>query len=319
MSNLTQCQASQSPACLVLAGRSPSKMEECIIAIKKDFPNTNFRTLHMDLSSQKSVRAAAAEFLSWSTVPKLDILVNSAGVMGIPEHTLTPEGIEMHLGCNHIGHYLFTNLIAPKLIKAAESSPKGHVRVVNVSSGSPAIAGFRWSDYNFEKVNNTLPEAEQPNYTWLEGWGYKDVQSKSYVPIDAYNRSKVANLLFAVGANKRWFEQHGILTLALHPGVIETELKRDFAKETKEAVAELGKKGLYKLKTLGAGAATSLVAALDPALAKGVGQERDGKENYGSYLMDCQISEKADPRAISSAEAEKLWALSEELVGEKFA
>lgn len=314
-------EASQSPACLILAGRTPSKIEECIAAIEKDCPNTTCRALHIDLASQESVRAAAAEFLSWSDVPKLDLLINSAGVAGIPERTVTPEGIEMHFGCNHIGHFLFTLLIAPKLIKAAKGSKdlKGPTRIINVSSGSPAIAGFRWSDINFEKANNTLPEAEQPNYSWLEGWGYKDVQTKSYIPIDAYNRSKVANLLFSIAANKRLFERHGILSLAVHPGVIETELKRDFAEDTLKAVAELKEKGVYKLKTLGAGAATSLVAALDPALAIGVGQERDGKENHGSYLADCQICDKADPRAISSEEAEQLWVLSEKLVGEKFA
>lgn len=227
----------------------------------------------------------------------------------------------MHLGCNHIGHFLFTNLIAPKLIKAAQTSndARGTTRIVNVSSGSPSIVAFRWSDYNFEKANNTLPKDEQPSSAWLEGWGYKDVQSKSYIPIDAYNRSKVANLLFSVGANKRFFEQYGILTVALHPGVIETELKRDFADETKNAVEELGKKGVYTFKTLGAGAATTLVAALDPALAIGVGQSKNGKDNYGTYLADCQISDKADPRSISSENAERLWELSEKLVGEKFA
>ena len=71
------------------------------------------------------------------------------------------------------------------------------------------------------------------------------------------------------------------------------------------------------MKSLGAGAATSLVAALDPKLEAGV--TKDGKENYGVYLADCQIIDKAQPLAVSSDEAEKLWKLSEQLVHEQFA
>ena len=66
----------------------------------------------------------------------------------------------------------------------------------------------------------------------------------------------------------------------------------------------------------GQGAATSLVAATDPKL--GVSETKDGKEGYGAYLKDCQISQDAHPRAKSSKEAEKLWLLSEDLVKEKF-
>ena len=65
------------------------------------------------------------------------------------------------------------------------------------------------------------------------------------------------------------------------------------------------------------GASTSLVAALDPGL--GMPVSKDGKENYGAYLIDCQISDKALPAASSSAEAERLWKLSQDLVKEQFA
>ena len=71
------------------------------------------------------------------------------------------------------------------------------------------------------------------------------------------------------------------------------------------------------VKTLGAGASTSLVAAVDPGL--GLPVSKDGKENYGEYLIDCQISDQALPAVSSSAEAEKLWKLSQDLVREEFA
>ena len=157
-------QASQSPAHLILTGRSLSKVQQCIDAISKQFPDVDYRPLHIDLSSQQSVRNAAAEVLSWSDVPAIDFVVNSAGVMLLPERTLSEDGIEMHFATNHIGHFLFTSLIMPKLIKAAENNSRGSTRIVNVTSLSPSFASMRWSDTNFDKINKDLPKQEQPNY-----------------------------------------------------------------------------------------------------------------------------------------------------------
>ncbi|KAL2024222.1 hypothetical protein VTK56DRAFT_9378 [Thermocarpiscus australiensis] len=310
--------ASQSPAHVIITGRTPSKLQESIDALKAKFPNVDYRLLQMDLSSQKSVRAAAAELLSWPDVPTVDIIVNSAGVSLIPERTLSEDGIEMHLATNHIGHFLFTCSIMPKLIKAAqEGSRKGATRVVNVASGSPIFARMRWSDVNFEKRNADLPESEQPNYGVLGRWGYTDSEDRSYVPLEGYNQSKVANVLFGIGLNKRLYDKFGILSIAVHPGVIRTELTRNTDPKTRQAVEAMAQSGVYTYKTLGAGASTSLVAALDPRL--GPGEARDGKENYGAFMVDCQISDKAQPLAVSSAEAERLWELSEKLVKEEFA
>ncbi|QYS99644.1 hypothetical protein H0G86_006765 [Trichoderma simmonsii] len=308
--------ASQSPACLILAGRNVDRIQECVDAIKKDCPDVNCRALKVDLSSQKSVRAAAAEVLAWSDVPAVDILVNSAGVMGLPERTVSVDGLEMHFATNHIGHWLLTCLIMPKLIKSAEGKPKGTTRIVNVSSLSPTVATMRWSDINFEKLNKELPEVEQPPYPILEAWGFEDCENKAYVPIDGYNRSKVANVLFSIGATKRLYEKYGILSVAVHPGIMPTDLGRAFTEKQRAAVDAMRAKGMFLYQTLGSGASTSLVAALDPKLKPG--ETVNGKENYGSFLVDCQISEAAHPLAVSSSEAERLWALSEDLVKEKF-
>ncbi|KAI0398781.1 putative short-chain dehydrogenase [Xylaria palmicola] len=308
--------ASQSPAHLICAGRSPAKVEKCIDLLRAQYPTVDYRPLIVNLSSQKSVRAAAAEVLAWAEVPEVDIIVNSAGVMGLPERTLSEDGIEMHFATNHVGHWLLTCSLMPKLIKAAEKNPRGATRVVNVTSASPQVAGMRWSDINFDRVSRDLPEAEQPNYKLLEMWGYRDVESKPYVGLEGYNVSKVANVLAGIGATRRLYDKFGILSLAVHPGVVPTELGRNFPPENLAAVSAMFETGLYAYKTLGGGAATSLVAALDPQL--GPGETRDGKENYGAYLDDCQISEKAAPGAVSSAAADRLWKLSEELVKEKF-
>lgn len=224
----------------------------------------------------------------------------------------------MHFATNHIGHWLLTNLIMPKLLAAAKDQPRGTVRIVNVSSASPQVSSMRWSDMTFERRNKDLPETEQPNYSWFEAWGYRNVQEQEYNPLDGYNRSKVANLLFAVGANDRLFEKHGILSLAVHPGVIMTELGRQFPPDTLEAISKMLKDGMFTLKPFAAGGSTTLVAAVDPKLANGVGQTKDGSENWGTYLDDCQISGKACPSAISSHEADRLWELSQKLTGEQF-
>ncbi|WZH42936.1 double substrate-specificity short chain dehydrogenase reductase 2 [Fusarium acuminatum] len=315
----THAFSTQSPACIILAGRSPSKAQESMDELKAEFPNVDYRFLEVDLSSQESVRKAADVALSWSDIPAIDLVINSAGVMGLQERTLSKDGIEMHLATNHVGHWLLTCLIMPKLVKAAQGKPKGSVRIVNVTSGSPRLASMRWSDMNFDKTNKDLPEDEQPNYEFLKLWGYNNTEEVAYIPLDGYNRSKVANVLFSIGVNKRLFAEHGILSLSVHPGVImETELKRNFVQETLDAVAKLGAGGFYKPKTLGAGASTSLTAALDPKLAVGVGETHEGSENYGVFLADCQVFDKALPLAVSSSEAEKLWEFSEKVTGQEF-
>lgn len=319
LKQINNSQASQSPANLIIAGRTPSKLQDCINTLKAEFPDVNYRMLQMDLSSQQSVRKAAAEVLAWNDVSAIDILINSAGVMGVQERTLTEDGVEMHFATNHIGHWLFTCLIMPKIIEASKHSPRGATRIVNLSSGSPQVSNMRWSDINFDKKNNELPEEEQPREAILKAWGYTDIGEKSYIPIDGYNRSKVANVLFGIGANKRLYKNYGILSLAVHPGIISTELGRNFPPETLQTIKKMFETGVWSYKTLGAGASTSLVAALDPMLGDSIGETKDSSENWGAFLDDCQISGKAAPLAVSSVEAERLWDVSEKLVGQSFA
>ncbi|KAJ5574041.1 NAD(P)-binding protein [Penicillium hispanicum] len=313
-----QAFASQNPACLIVTGRSPAKIQGSIGALRAEFPTVEYRGLQVDLSLQKSVRDAADEVLSWTDISSIDIVVNSAGVWGVDERTLTQDGIEMHLATNHLGHWLLTCLIMPKLITAAGNNPPGTTRIVNVTSASPQFSGMRWSDMNFVKKNKDLPAAEQPNYEWFKMFGYTGVENLCHVSLDGYSRSKVANVLFGIAANKRLLSRYGILTVAVHPGIIETELGRNFEPDALAAVQESKQRGLFSTKTLGAGASTSLVAALDPLLAQGVGESKHDSENWGSYLDDCQISGMAHPLAVSSEEAEKLWDVSEKLAGQAF-
>ncbi|KAH8422409.1 uncharacterized protein LDX57_000163 [Aspergillus melleus] len=143
--------------------------------------------------------------------------------------------------------------------------------------------------------------------------GCSDIEEASYIPLDGYNRSKVANVLVGIAANNRLFDKYGILALAVHPGVIETELGRNMSAEDQKTFAEL-RKGVFKPRSLGAGASTSLVAALDPKLAQCLRKRKADSENWGSYLDNCQISDRAHPLAVSTTEAEKLWEVSEKPV-----
>ncbi|KAF5866880.1 hypothetical protein ETB97_008684 [Aspergillus alliaceus] len=198
----------------------------------EEFPKVSYRGLQVDFSNLESVRNAAYEIMSWADVPTINIVINSAGIMGIQERTLSQDGIELHCATNHLGHWLLTCLIMPKLIKASESNPTGATRVVNVSSASAQASGMRWSDMNFERRNKDLPAEEEPNYESFE--------------------IKGANVLFGIAANKRLFDKHGMLTLSLHPGVIDTELGRNMSSKDLKAFAEL-RKSVFKPRTLGAG------------------------------------------------------------------
>lgn len=134
--------AKAQPAVLILAARSLDKAQATADAIKTAYPNIDVRKVQLDLSSFAAVREAAATINSWTDIPHIDVLVNNAGIMGT-EFKLTVDGYEQQFASNHLGHFLFTNLIMDKLL--ASKAP----RVVSVSSEAHRLSPIRWSDYNF--------------------------------------------------------------------------------------------------------------------------------------------------------------------------
>ncbi|EPQ53753.1 NAD P-binding protein [Gloeophyllum trabeum ATCC 11539] len=116
--------AAHNPRLLVLAGRNPSKLTECVKDIEIAHPGVKTRTLELDLASQASVRKAAEEVLSWPE--PVDILVNNAAIMACP-YQKTADGLEMQFGTNHLGP-----------------------RVVNVSSAAHRFSDIRWDDIGFK-------------------------------------------------------------------------------------------------------------------------------------------------------------------------
>lgn len=135
--------ATARPALLILAGRSEINCQETAKSLARDHAGLQTKILHLDLSSLAAVRRAAEEVLTWTDVPVIDILVNNAGIMAVP-FSLSVDGYESQFSSNHLGHFLFTNLIMPKLLAAP--SP----RVISVSSGGHRFGGIRFSDVNFD-------------------------------------------------------------------------------------------------------------------------------------------------------------------------
>ena len=263
---------------VLVAVRDPERAGEALAALEAQ-PG-QLETVTLDLASLASVRAAAAEVLG--STPRLKLLINNAGTMATP-FGHTADGFETQFGTNHLGHFLFAQLLMPALLAAAPA------RVVSLSS-----IGHRRSDVHLD----------DPNY--LE---------REYEKWAAYGQSKTANSLFAVGLTQRYAAQ-GVTANAVHPGGIMTNLQRFLPREEQLAMGWIDEEGNLNpvFKTPEQGAATSIWAAVGDEL-EGVGglyleDVREGlpfdpASPFGGYM----------PYARDAASAEALWALSEELVG----
>ncbi|KAK7448309.1 hypothetical protein CaCOL14_002582 [Colletotrichum acutatum] len=309
--------ASQRPERLILTGRSPEKIQASISTLKAAYPGVQYDALVMDLSSIASVRAAAAKIHEDSSIPTVNILVNNAGVMALPDLQLSKDDVEMTFATNHVGHFLFTNLILPKIIKAAETSSTP-TRIINVSSYGHQFSPIRFSDINFRKIPAELPEEERPDLQKASFLTGEDWSDKSYVGFLSYGQSKTANILFSVSLTQKLEAKYGIKSYAIHPGAVITNINRHAKPEEIEhalkRVKELGFEA--PAKTPDQGANSSVLSAVDPELPS---PDLSSLESKGLYMADCKLDDEQCAGFARNLEyADKLWALSEELVKEKF-
>jgi len=123
-------------ASVLLVARNQEQLEAVAADLRQQQPTAQLHTQCMDLADLDSVRAAVAQILKRH--PQIHLLINNAGVMACPL-ARTAQGFEMQFGTNHMGHFLFTCLLAPALLAGAPA------RVVNLSSG-----GHRFANFNFE-------------------------------------------------------------------------------------------------------------------------------------------------------------------------
>lgn len=268
-------------ASVFMLGRDAAKLAAAAAGVREQVPGATIETCVIDLADLESVRVAAADLLERTA--QITLLINNAGVMACPLMR-TAQGFEMQFGTNHIGHFLLTCLLVPALRAGTPA------RIVNLSSGGHRAGGIDFED---------------PNY-----------RHRDYEKWRAYGQSKTANALFAVGLEARLGDS-GVHAYAVHPGMIRTELDRHLDQADVDMILNHRPSGQRpRLKSIPQGAATSVWAA--------TAGELEGRG--GIYLEDCHVAEPAQPGseggveayALDSSGADRLWSLSEQLVGQEF-
>jgi NAD(P)-dependent dehydrogenase (short-subunit alcohol dehydrogenase family) len=218
---------------VVMAARNQEKAAAALQDIRRTVPEASLELVALDLGSLDSVREAAGQILQ--AHQEIDILLNNAGVMAVPEGT-TADGFETQFGTNHLGHYALTALLMPAVLRA------GSARVVTVTSTA-----------------HHMGRAVDPANPNLQG---------KYSPWRAYGQSKLANFHFGIGLQQALAAADApAASLIAHPGLSNPELQAVSVKESGGGLSQrffhmlAGKTGM----TPEHGARPQLRAATDPA------------------------------------------------------
>ena len=179
-------------ASVVLAVRDIEKGKRAAARIAETAAGANVMVQRLDLTSLDSIRAAADELRAKH--PRIDLLINNAGVMLTPRQT-TSDGFELQFGTNHLGHFALTGLLLEQMLPVPGS------RVVTVSS-------------IVHRVRARI------NFDDLQG-------ERSYSRVGAYGQSKLANLMFTYELQRRLSGAGTTVAVAAHPGLANTELARN--------------------------------------------------------------------------------------------
>jgi NAD(P)-dependent dehydrogenase (short-subunit alcohol dehydrogenase family) len=270
---LAQCGAH-----VVLAVRNLEKGNLALARIVAANPQANVTLQELDLGSLDSVHAAATALSK--AYPRIDLLINNAGVMWTPKQ-LTADGFEMQFGTNHLGHFALTGLLLDNLLPVRGS------RVVTVSSlGHRHRAAIHFDDLQWEH---------------------------GYDRVAAYGQSKLANLLFTYDLQRRLAarEQPTTAALAAHPGGSNTELARNLPGIFKPAVAVLGP---LLFQNAAMGALPTLRAATDPDAEGGQYYGPDGLGEQRGHPKVVSSSAQSHDEVLQR----RLWKVSEELTGVRY-
>ena len=262
---------------VILAGRNPANLRQAASTLHAEFPHAAIETLVVDLGDLGSIAKAAAPLAS---TERLDLLINNAGVMNVPERRTTADGFELTFGTNHLGHFALTTHLMPAL----ERSPAA--RIVTVS----ALAA-RWRS------------AASP-----------DLMSEDrYRPMAAYAKSKRANIVFTEELARR-LQGTNIEALAVHPGAARTNLQR----HTQGLLARQASKLLERVAMgpIEGAAWPTLYAATSPKAHNG---EFIGPASFNRPTSGTPKPVAPPTGADDQAEGARLWAESERLTGLTFA
>jgi NAD(P)-dependent dehydrogenase (short-subunit alcohol dehydrogenase family) len=262
---------------VILACRNRDKAEAAKQRMLAQQPSAQLEVRELDTASLASVRAFAVSF--GRDHPRLDLLVNNAGIMMTPRF-LTADGFEGQLGVNHLGHFLLTGLLLPLLGRS------GGARVVSLYSVAAKWHGMHFEDLQFER-------------------GYDAAR--------AYSQSKMACLMFALELDRRLRAAgQGTRSMAAHPGFSRSELSRHLALPIRAMLAVFGG---FILQPSYAGALPSLYAALGENLEGGEAIGPAGRnQTKGPPVVQAPF-----PGALDQAQRARLWSASEELCGFSYA
>jgi NAD(P)-dependent dehydrogenase (short-subunit alcohol dehydrogenase family) len=257
---------------VTLAVRDTVKGTQVAADIAQSTGNERVDVRALELTDPASIEAFTA---GWSG--PLHILVNNAGVMAIPERTLTAGGQETQLATNHLGHFRLAVGLHDALA-AAEGA-----RIVSVSSSAHLRSPVVFDDLNY-------------SFLQYDGWA-------------AYGQSKTANILFAIGVSQRWADD-GITANSLMPGSIRTGLQRHIDQAWYERVRD-ELKDVMPVKSAEQGAATSVLAAASPLL-EGVSGRYFEDCNEAEVIPERGNlgARGVAPYALDPDNAERLWELS---------
>jgi len=257
---------------VLMACRDLQKGEAAARTIRAEKPAGQVAVERLDLGDLASVRAFAER-----TPPRVDLLINNAGVMAAPRR-LTTDGFESQFGTNHLGHFALTGLLLGRLLAASEP------RVVTVSSA--------------------LHRAGTINFDDLQG-------ERSYNRWKAYGQSKLANLMFCFELQRRAVEASTTLeSMAAHPGYAATNLQfAGPARFYERALGALGNRVFAQSAEMGA--LPTLYAATFPGLPGGTFVGPDGRNEQRGYPRVLSAAGKA----YDEDAWRRLWQVSEELTG----
>jgi len=250
----------------VITARHEGRGRQAVADIRRDSGSEQVDLVVFDLADLGSVRRGAEQLLD--RCGRIDVLVNNAGLV-LSQRTETVDGFEATFATNHLGPFLLTQLLTDRLVA---SSP---ARVVTVAS--TAHQGAR------------------------RGLDFDDLQStRHYRGMQAYSRSKLANILFTSELARR-LSGTGVTANSLHPGTVASGFARD---DDAKGFLAFGVKVIKPfILTPEKGARASVYLASSPEVANVTGQ----------YFVKCR-AKTPSPAARDEAAAALLWSVSEELV-----
>ena len=263
---------------VIMACRNLDKANQAAANIRKQVANAVLTIKELNLSDLASVRRFATEMQPQLT--KLDLLINNAGIMAIPERQ-TADGFEMQFGTNHLGHFALTAFLLQPLLATPGA------RVVSVSSG--------------------LHENATINFADLMG-------KQGYDKWKAYGQSKLANLLFAYELQRK-FVKAGMqaISVGAHPGYAATNLQSGGESFIERIAMAAGN------RLLAQSAATGALPILYAATARDVnGCDYIGPTGFQG-MRGAAGKVRSNAESYNEEIATKLWNISIELTGVTYA